>query len=372
MNKTTSNTVYFQPTFGNRPEQIVGRDGELHDFLRGLDEIPGSRERCTLILGQRGMGKTALLLEIADRAINKGFVVARVTAHEGMPQAIIEQIQLNGSQYFSDKRSVTGVTAGALGFSFGLSFSEPAQQQFGFRTKLSMLCDRLAEKNKGVVILIDEVLTSPAMREVAASYQELVGEQKNIAMVMAGLPAAVSGVLNDKVLTFLNRAKKVELGEISVSAIKAYYTHAFKAMGIACSERLLEQAADLTRGLPYLMQLIGYYLSLYSQDTSKITNSTLRQAESASMKDMENNVFRPILSPLSDNDLLFLNALSKLDPPAKIADLQKEIGEKGPAIQPYRKRLMDAGIIESPRRGELVFTVPYLKEYLMEQAMDEE
>jgi hypothetical protein len=30
----------------------------------------------------------------------------------------------------------------------------------------------------------------------------------------------------------------------------------------------------------------------------------------------------------------------------------------------FRKRLIDAGVIESPRRGELVFAVPYLLEYL--------
>ena len=364
MKSTTSNSVYFQPTFGNRPEQIVGRDSELIDFMRGLNEPPGSRDRCTLILGQRGMGKTALLLEIADRASKEGFIIARVTAHEGMPAAIIEQIQLNGSRYFDNTKNVTGFTAGALGFSFGLSFSEPAQQQYGFRTKLSLLCDKLAEKNLGVLILIDEVFTSPAMREVAASYQELVGDGKNIAIGMAGLPYAVSGVLNDRVLTFLNRARKMELGVISVQAIKAYYEHAFSAMGIKCSDKLLESAAEKTRGLPYFMQLLGYYLTLYAQDSLTIDKSILSKAEESSIKDLENNVFKPLLAPLSDNDMIFLNALAKCDEPLTINKLKEQLGDQGPAIQPYRKRLLDAGIIESPRRGELTFAVPYLKEYL--------
>ena len=112
----------FQPTFGNRPVQYIGRDGVIEQFMEGLSETVGSRNRCTLFLGQRGMGKTALLLELSDRASNAGYVVARVTAHEGMPKAIIEQFQLNGSQYFKDeKRKVSGMTAGVLGFSFGLT-----------------------------------------------------------------------------------------------------------------------------------------------------------------------------------------------------------------------------------------------------------
>ena len=58
----------FQPTFGNRPEQYIGRDGVIEQFMAGLREPVGSRNRCTLFLGQRGMGKTALLLELGDRA----------------------------------------------------------------------------------------------------------------------------------------------------------------------------------------------------------------------------------------------------------------------------------------------------------------
>lgn len=33
-------------------------------------------------------------------------------------------------------------------------------------------------------------------------------------------------------------------------------------------------------------------------------------------------------------------------------------------MQPYRARLIDAGLIESPRKGELVFAVPYLADYV--------
>ena len=156
--KKKSRRVVFQPTFGNRPDQYIGRDGVIEQFMAGLQEPVGSRNRCTLFLGQRGMGKTALLLELSDRAARADYVVARVTAHEGMPQAIIEQFQLNGSAFFKDeKRKLSGVTAGALVFSFGLTFSEVTERQYGFRSKMSLLCDKLAEKGKGALILIDEV-----------------------------------------------------------------------------------------------------------------------------------------------------------------------------------------------------------------------
>lgn len=359
--------ILFQPTFGNRPEQYIGRDGMIEDFMEGLREPIGSRNRCTLFLGQRGMGKTALLLELSDRATQASFVVARVTAHEGMAAAIIEQFQLNGSQYFDDeKHKVTGITAGMLGFTFGLTFSEAAERQYGFRSKMSLLCDKLAEKGKGALILIDEVRTSAAMREVASAYQELVGDRKNIAIAMAGLPHAVSSVLNDSVLTFLNRATKVELGLISTNQIRAYYDRAFRTIGITATEDLIDRAALSTRGFPYLMQLIGYYVIQYASQSGVLTDSIMDKVEKAAMGDLEDNVFKPILAPLSDNDKIFLKAMARCGETATTAKLQKALGAKGPAIQPYRKRLIEVGVIEAPRRGELVFAVPYLADYLLE------
>lgn len=365
-NSQESLRALFQPTFGNRPKQYIGRDGVIEQFMEGLREPVGSRNRCTLFLGQRGMGKTALLLELSDRARKENFVVARVTAHEGMPQAIIEQLQLNGSKLFNDdRRRLTGLSAGALGFSFGLTFSEATERQYGFRSKMSLLCDKLAEKGKGALILIDEVRTSVAMREVASAYQELVGDQKNIAIAMAGLPHAVSGVLNDNVLTFLNRASKVELGLISTNLIRAYYEQAFRTIGIAVSDEILDRAAASTRGFPYLMQLIGYYLIQFTPQGEAINDAVMDKAEKAAMSDMDDNVFKPILNPLSDNDKLFLRAMARCGGTVTTAQLVAALGKKGPSVQPYRKRLLEAGVIESPRRGELVFTVPYLDEYLL-------
>ena len=366
MNKREEISILFQPTFGNRPVQYIGRDKEIAQFTEGLREPVGARSRCTLFLGQRGMGKTALLLELSDRAQKENFVVARVTAHERMPQAIIEQLQLNGSQYFDEsKRKVTGVTAGALGFTFGLTFSEAAERQYGFRSKMSLLCDRLSEKGKGALILIDEVRTSAAMREVASAYQELVGDHKNIAIAMAGLPHAVSSVLNDQVLTFLNRATKVELGPISTNQIRAYYERAFRQAGIVLSDEMLDHAALATHGFPYLMQLIGYYVIQYTQEGETVTKAIMDKAEKAALGDMEDNVFKPILNPLSDNDIVFLRAMARCGDIVTTAQLQSVLGKKGPAIQPYRKRLIEAGVIAAPRRGELAFVVPYLAEYLL-------
>ena len=67
------------------------------------------------------------------------------------------------------------------------------------------------------------------------------------------------------------------------------------------------------------------------------------KAEKAAMSDMDDNVFKPILNPLSDNDRIFLRALAQCGGTVTTAELQAALGKNGPAIQPYRKRLIEAG-----------------------------
>ena len=111
----------FSPSFGNRPSALVGREAILRDFAAAIQSQPGSRERAIVLLGQRGSGKTVLLWELADRAAQRGFVVASPTiTSEDMLERIIEKIQDQARHYVSEKESrLTGGSIGALGFSVG-------------------------------------------------------------------------------------------------------------------------------------------------------------------------------------------------------------------------------------------------------------
>lgn len=356
----------FRPAFGNRPDRIVGRDDVIAHLERSLASYPGSRERATLVMGQRGMGKTALLLEIADRARDAGYIVARITCGDSMLDTLLDILQRDGARYIDDKRPpVQGFTAGALGFSFGLTFTEEVRKSYGFRVKFEMICDRLAEVGKGVLVLIDEIVpSSTSLVEFATTYQELVGEEKNVAVIMAGLPAALSEVLNEKTLTFLNRANKVHLGPVSTASVRSYYASAFSRAGRTASNRILDKAAQTTGGFPYLLQLLGFYLLEYTSDGQEITETVLEQACHAALGELDEDVFRAMLRPLSHGDIAFLQAMAIDEGATRVADLQERLGVSQGCVQSYRRRLLDAGVVVTPRRGELTFILPQLRDYL--------
>lgn len=139
------------------------------------------------------------------------------------------------------------------------------------------------------------------------------------------------------------------------------------SFGLTFSDAILDRAALAPRGFPYLMQLIGYYIIQYTEKGGTVDSAIMDKVEKAAQSDMEDNVFKPILTPLSDNDKIFLKTMASQGDIVSTTKLQAALGNRGPALQPYRKRLLDAGVIEAPRRGELVFAVPYLADYLLQE-----
>jgi AcrR family transcriptional regulator len=356
----------FIPSFGNRPEQIVGRDTIIAEFADGLSQPVGHKKRASLIVGQRGFGKTALLLEFASLAAKMDYITARVTASNQMLDEIIEIIQREGAQFVPRQRHrVKGFSAGALGFTLGLSFSEEAERQYGFRSKLTLLCDELALHGKKILILVDEVQPSDeAMRTLATTYQHLVGEKREIAIVMAGLPSSMSSVLNDSILTFLNRAHRIYLGPLPLGEISIYYAQVFRELGRPFDPSALDVAVSATRGYPYLLQLMGYYLANYSEDCSQVSLDMVTQAAAASRQEMIANIFEPVLKPLSNRDRDFLKAMAKDTAASTMADIAARLKVSKPYAQKYRRRLIEAGIIAPGGRGEVEIVIPYLSEHL--------
>ena len=361
----THDTI-FSPAFGNRPSYLVGRERIIQQFIDGFQTEPGNRDRAVVMLGQRGSGKTVLLWELADRASSLGFAVATPTVTaEGMLERIVEKIQESGAQYVKTPAThVSGESIGAMGFTVGLEFTHEAQGK-SFAYKLTQLARALTDRGHGLLILIDELqANSPDIRQIVTVYQELVGERLNVAMVLAGLPGAVSATLNDKVLTFLNRARKVNLPPLAFSDVDAFYERAFRQLGVALTPEARRRAAEETQGSPYLLQLIGHNIALRAPNGEELTEESLQSAFTAARLDFENDVCGTTLAALSEKDVEFLEAMALDEGPSAIADVADRMGVTKDYAQKYRRRLIDAGVIEAAGRGRVSFAVPYLADYL--------
>ena len=82
----------FTPGFGRRPHRVAGRESEINELEASVLEAPHHPNSTSLILGQRGFGKTVLLNEIEDIASSEGWVILKVDASSpGVAQRILAE-----------------------------------------------------------------------------------------------------------------------------------------------------------------------------------------------------------------------------------------------------------------------------------------
>ena len=79
-------------------------------------------------------------------------------------------------------------------------------------------------------------------------------------------------------------------------------------------------------------------------------------------------VYEPALADISDVDRTFLVAMAQDPGPSKMSDVCSRLGVNPNYASQYRLRLIEAGLVESSRYGEVDFAQPFLREYLQEHA----
>ena len=113
-------------------------------------------------------------------------------------------------------RSLTGVTLPVVGG--GVTVSSRPAEVVQWREQVGRLLDVLEAGDTSLLITVDEVHKHARgeLRDLAATLQHLVRGDRNVALAVAGLPAAVSDLLNDDVLTFLRRSNREELDDVAL------------------------------------------------------------------------------------------------------------------------------------------------------------
>ena len=356
----------FKPAAGSNPPHLVGRQAQLDLIAEGLDDGPGAPARVTIFTGARGIGKTVMLSAVDDLAAERGWLFIDETSTPGLITRLDEHLSiLLEASSPRPRRRVTGVTLPAgLG---GISTTATPETVVGLRHKIGQLLDVQEAKGSGLLITIDEVHASvPDLEQVAAITQHLTREGREFALVMAGLPSAVSDILAARVLTFLRRADKQVLGDVSIDEVQDAFTDSFVSHGRAITPQASEAAARATFGYPFLIQLIGYNI-WRGAATNDIAIDDVHRGVAAARRKLGELVHETALADLSVQDRTFLVAMAADDGPSKMADIRSRIGGISPQHgNTYRERLLKAQMIHQAGHGLVDFSLPYLREFLRE------
>lgn len=360
----------FKPTAGASPPLLVGRDEVLADFRESLADGPGAPSRLSIFTGARGVGKTVMLTEVGDVALQDGWVTLSETATPGL----VSRLTASAVDHLHDlapgtapTRTVTGITLPVVGG--GVTISPPHVPAAEWRRDVGKLLDVLERNGTGLLITVDEVHRGAMadLRDLAATYQHLVREDRNVALVLAGLPSAVSDLLSDDVLTFLRRADQVVLDGVDLDEVATAFEETIEANGRTITAEALHAATVATSGYPFMIQLVGYHV-WRKANGDVIDQAAVAEGVPAARKRLGSTVHATALADLSGIDRTYLLAMAQDDGPSRTGEVARRMDESPYYAGQYRLRLIDAGIIEATGHGYVDFAIPYLREYLRDHA----
>ena len=359
----------FTPTFGKVPLYLAGREYLIEELLDALENGPGDPNQASILVGARGTGKTATLAYLRKQAESMGWIAVSATCVDGMLQDILEQISRRAAHLVKpdEKRKVSGVSLtapiGGLSFRWDNLESSPGN----WRSRITDVLEELSKYDVGLLITVDEVdPRSAEMVELIAAFQHFVTEERKIALFMAGLPHKVSQLLNGESVSFLRRAGRKELGNISDLEVRVALENTASKEGKRFDEDALDAAVRSVNGFPYMMQLVGFRSWALSGDSGTIGQGDVDGGIALATEDLRMRVLKQTLDELSRNDLLFLQAMLPDDERSDTKRIAERLGKPNNHVSTYKKRLMDAGVVEPASRSSVGFALPGLRDYLPE------
>lgn len=363
----------FKATFGSTPPLLVGRDDLIDRFAAGIDNGPGAGARATIYTGDRGVGKTVMLNRIEADIRERGWLVISETATPGFITRLASLHLPSILANFADreKKRLSGVT---LPFGTGgATWDNPksARIPLNFRSQLELVTDILAEHDTGVLITIDEIhyRQIDELREFGATLQHAFRENREVAFAGAGLPSAVNALLNDNLLTFLQRADQHTLGPVELTDVERAIREPIENHGRKIDPVVCKEAAQAAGGYPFLIQLVGQYIWDENSKEETITLSDVKAGAVAAHKRVGSLIYGPAIASASDVARTFLVAMAQDHGPSKMSDICQRLGVTANYAGQYRRQLLKRDLIESTRHGEVDFVSPYLREYLREHAV---
>lgn len=353
----------FTPNFGSVPVWMAGRSGVIRDIDAALDQGIGSPNLCALFSGARGSGKTALLTYISNHAHEHGWVSADVSCEAGMLEDILQRtIEASHGAARLDSTHIKTVGVPALG---SVSWERASGYEPNWRTRMNDLLNQLAARGLGLVITVDEV--SPRLDEMiqlVSVYQHFVREKRRVALFMAGLPHEVSMLVSDEEVSFLRRAARYHLGNVTDEEARIALRRTIEFGGRDIAQDDLGHAAHATLGYPYLMQLVGYHIWEAGSDSTTISLRDVEDGTALARVEFEQRVLEATYHSLSEGDVRFLEAMLPDEGDSRLADIAARMGVSSNYASHYRRRLEEQGVVSARRRGIVGIDLPMLKEYV--------
>ena len=338
----------FSLSFGKEPLSHIERDYQDNEILQSFESDNPAYQVC-MLTGVRGSGKTVALTTIANQLrSNTNWIVIDLNPDRDLLHTLTAELSNRKEllQLFRDAK----INLSVLGFGLEIDGEPPVTDLV---VALRRMLEKLTRSGKRVLVTVDEVSSTPGMREFASQFQIFLRENLQVFLLMTGLYENIYELQNEKTLTFLYRAPKIEMKPLSIPLIMKKYQDIFD---LTTDEAL--SMAGATMGYPFAFQVLGYLCWIKKekwQDLLPLYDTYL-----------EDYVYEKIWSELSQKDQAVLTAMSSASS-GKVENIRSLVGMPSNSFTTYRSRLIRKGLIVSPSYGTLRFALPRFREFVRRQ-----
>lgn len=337
----------FTLTFGKSPLEPVERPVQTNEIIDTFTAEPVNQQMF-LITGVCGSGKTVMMTEISRKLrTREEWVVIELNPSVDLLQGMLSK--LNSNPVCAGIIKSAKIDLSFWGFGVSIEGAAPITDA---ETAIIAILEKMKKNGKKLLVTIDEVTNNEFMHVFAGSFQIFVRQDLPIFLLATGLYENIDELQNEKNLTFLYRAPKIQLKPLNQQAIIKKYMNIFQI-----EREQAAQMAELTKGYPFAFQVLGYL--------TWNNHGNYREVLEEYEQYLSEFVYDKIWSELSWKDRVVARGIAETDS-GKIKDIRERLGMETNQFNPYRKRLIKKGILSGEMRGYVHFTLPLFEEYVLE------
>ncbi len=220
----------------------------------------------------------------------------------------------------------------------------------------------------GALFLIDEMhnLDTSSLAAICIALQGISRGGLPVAIVGAGLPDLRVRLMSAK--PYADRLLEYrELGRLGDPPARSALIAPAATRGVEFEEPAARRVVRESAGYPYFIQEYGREL-WNEADSSPITTRDVEAVREIVTDSLARNFFGTRFALATEAEQRYLAAMASLGIDCcRTADVARAYGAKDQrGVSIHREALIQKGLIWSPRRGQLEFTVPLFAEYLRE------
>ena len=383
----------YNPGAGTPPPELAGREPELRRFELLLERLSSGRgERGIVLQGLRGVGKTVLIREFADRAAERGWGVGRLEATSDvdlrtemadMAGAALRQISakararealLRAARFvkaFTVKATENGGTEFSLNLEAALSEHAGSDIERDTVKLFTEIGAAAAANDTGIVFLIDEMqlLGREDLEAICAAAHRAGQDSLPVAVIGAGLP-----ILPERLAEAKSYAERLfvfpSLGALDEAAArKAIVRPAETAIAgrpVHYEDAAVRTILRLSECYPYFLQTYGLQAWNAAPEGETIRVQDVEKATRPAQEELDRDFFETRFTRATKAGRRYLAAMGELgDGPYGSLDVaQQGHWRSVTSAGPVRQTLIEKGLIYSPDHGQVDFTVPHFGDYM--------